>query len=265
MVRKSVVRKLLEADIVMEERDSFLEFNDADGEQEAEDDETIRVKEKDSWLLDEAMIEQLGRSLLAGEGSGSNPPNDPGSEAYQREIEALEKWLEDGADPVFSPQDEDSFNEAWKVDIAADGKSEGFEDDFTPFVSSPPSSDATTSTSLNSSTSTITTSSTGSGSGSDPSLPTPSEILQTSRRIFGPSYPQDPSTISPTSTAESRQLDLTSIFDSLQNMKEEIALIEDEDERRKAAARVALGVVWGLEGREKVRRRNLMGWKGVGS
>ncbi|TFK86022.1 hypothetical protein K466DRAFT_524902 [Polyporus arcularius HHB13444] len=40
--------------------------------------------------------------------------------------------------------------------------------------------------------------------------------------------------------------DLSRVFSALQNMKEEIAGMENEDERRRAAARVALGLVYGL-------------------
>ena len=40
--------------------------------------------------------------------------------------------------------------------------------------------------------------------------------------------------------------DLSRVFSSLQGMKEEIAGMENEDERRRAAARVALGLVYGL-------------------
>lgn len=41
--------------------------------------------------------------------------------------------------------------------------------------------------------------------------------------------------------------DLSRVFSALQGMKAEIAGMEDEDERRRAAARVALGLVYGLE------------------
>ncbi|PPQ85934.1 hypothetical protein CVT26_000002 [Gymnopilus dilepis] len=42
--------------------------------------------------------------------------------------------------------------------------------------------------------------------------------------------------------------DLERVLHSLQAMKSEIADIEDEDEKRKMAARVALGLIYGLEG-----------------
>ena len=46
---------------------------------------------------------------------------------------------------------------------------------------------------------------------------------------------------------EMGNFDLSRVLNALQNMKEEISGMEDEDERRKAAARVALGLVYGLE------------------
>lgn len=41
--------------------------------------------------------------------------------------------------------------------------------------------------------------------------------------------------------------DMSRVLGALQNMKEEISGMEDEEERRKAAARVALGLVYGLQ------------------
>ncbi len=46
----------------------------------------------------------------------------------------------------------------------------------------------------------------------------------------------------------SASFDLSRVLSALQGMKEEIATIPDERERRKAAAKVALGLVYGLEG-----------------
>jgi len=46
---------------------------------------------------------------------------------------------------------------------------------------------------------------------------------------------------------ESAPFDLSKIFGALQQMKEDISGMENEDERRKAAARVALGLVYGLD------------------
>ncbi|KAI6166758.1 hypothetical protein EDD17DRAFT_1186272 [Pisolithus thermaeus] len=112
----------------------------------------------------------------------------------------------------------------------------------------------------------------------DVELPSKAEIAETSRRIFGTA----PFTTSPTDTgpataeyrssqtsllsAEDRifssfmekyggdnedadlgRFDLQGILNSLQGLKDEIAYMADDKERRKAAARVALGLVYGLD------------------
>ena len=43
-------------------------------------------------------------------------------------------------------------------------------------------------------------------------------------------------------------VDLSTLLPALQGMKDEIASLPTMEERRKAAARVALGLVWALEG-----------------
>ncbi|KAI6114192.1 hypothetical protein F5141DRAFT_1002006 [Pisolithus sp. B1] len=113
---------------------------------------------------------------------------------------------------------------------------------------------------------------------SDIELPSKAEIAETSRRIFGTA----PFTTSPTDTgpataeyqstrtsllsaednsftslmekcggdnedADLGKFDLQGILNSLQGLKEEIAGMADDKERRKAAARVTLGLVYGLD------------------
>lgn len=114
-------------------------------------------------------------------------------------------------------------------------------------------------------------------------LPTEAEVAATSRRIFGTGTPPPPNpfasqnqpkpqsstagsptkrttfstTIIPTwappssdpspRAGEGEGFDLNRVFGALQGMKEEIGMMDDEDERRRAAARVALGLVYGLE------------------
>ncbi|KAF9450566.1 hypothetical protein P691DRAFT_798012 [Macrolepiota fuliginosa MF-IS2] len=98
-------------------------------------------------------------------------------------------------------------------------------------------------------------------------LPTREEILETSSRIFGmrgelrpTEDPQKTDSAEPyiklgDSEAELEDadeydmapFDLSRVLGALQQMKEEISGMESEDERRKAAARVALGLVYGLE------------------
>jgi len=79
----------------------------------------------------------------------------------------------------------------------------------------------------------------------DEDMPSTNEILLTSQRIFGQSLaaPEEGE-----DDGEMGEFDLGSIMGALQSMKEEIAGMTNEEEKRKAAARVALGLVWGLEG-----------------
>jgi hypothetical protein len=121
----------------------------------------------------------------------------------------------------------------------------------------------------------------------DIGLPTEEEIRATSSRIFGtdvlaqnptlqsreptvrPALPPEPQSLSmpepttnidPTSSLlnvgtsgdgdesyDMAPFDLSRVLSALQEMKAEIATMEDEGERRKAAAKVALGLVYGLE------------------
>jgi len=98
-------------------------------------------------------------------------------------------------------------------------------------------------------------------------LPTREEILETSSKIFGhgneplltanplgsPKLCLDEKTevsvpqLDGEDKYESAPFDLSKIFGALQQMKEDISGMENEDERRKAAARVALGLVYGLD------------------
>jgi hypothetical protein len=109
----------------------------------------------------------------------------------------------------------------------------------------------------------------------DNGLPTEEEIRATSGRIFG--VPPVPSKIEtadalavdvhtpttgkasfddipssndvPEEEHDAAPFDLSRVLSTLEEMKAEIAGIDDEAERRKAAARVALGLVYGLEGK----------------
>ncbi|KAF8895331.1 hypothetical protein BD779DRAFT_1498926 [Infundibulicybe gibba] len=85
----------------------------------------------------------------------------------------------------------------------------------------------------------------------DDGLPTQDEIRATSSRIF---EGHDNSTgIHPEVDSAGKDdydmapFDLSKVLGALQGMKAEIANMEDEGERRKAAARVALGLVYGLD------------------
>jgi hypothetical protein len=84
----------------------------------------------------------------------------------------------------------------------------------------------------------------------DDEMPSAQEILMTSQRLFGRSLASQAAEGEENDEGEDvvGEYDLGSLMAALQSMKEEIADITDEEEKRKAAARVALGLVWGLEG-----------------
>lgn len=162
------------------------------------------------------------------------------------------------------------------------GGDHGFEDDFTEFVGAPmdhelrrPESNSTTKgpsfayVSLDSELDIL--------EGDDTDLPSQNEIQAATRRLFGST-----SSHLPSSTSESKQqylsatnisdlgaspapststlgddddfefskFDLSRVLGALQVMKEEISEMTDDTERRRAAARVALGLVYGLQGDE---------------
>ncbi|EKM79269.1 hypothetical protein AGABI1DRAFT_113845 [Agaricus bisporus var. burnettii JB137-S8] len=97
----------------------------------------------------------------------------------------------------------------------------------------------------------------------DDGLPTQGEIFETSSRIFGKNVSRSTADAQPIYGSKSdlelgeaeledndydmAPFDLSRVLGTLQQMKEDISGIEDESERRKAAARVALGLVYGLE------------------
>jgi len=154
----------------------------------------------------------------------------------------------------------------------------GFDDDFTVFVSSPPLDSLRSSGPQTPEVETKSIEflslphagdayrSLGSDFGSDDGmdgdegLPTQEEIAATSRLLFGDqaSGSMDSTEFSLTAGgidgsggAEPYELapfDLSKVLGALQEMKAEIGMMDNEGERRKAAARVALGLVYGLEG-----------------
>ncbi|KAJ7784468.1 hypothetical protein B0H16DRAFT_1492620 [Mycena metata] len=91
----------------------------------------------------------------------------------------------------------------------------------------------------------------------DEDLPTDAEIEAMSSRIFGAPMRSKGETASPMADAvpvdageeeyDMAPFDLSRVMSALEGMKAEIASMEDEGERRKAAAKVALGLVYGLE------------------
>ncbi|KAF8575450.1 hypothetical protein K439DRAFT_1398215, partial [Ramaria rubella] len=160
------------------------------------------------------------RSLLSAAGDRDATEN---NSALQREKAALEKWLEEGADDEKDPWDATTQTQdtespsTLKTPRPAES---GFDDNFSDFVSAPaqPQIDE-----------------------DDPALPSQTEIAQMSQRIFQTDIPDD-------AGEEETQapFDLSRVLTALEAMKDEIAGISDEEEKRKAAAKVALSLVYGL-------------------
>jgi hypothetical protein len=161
----------------------------------------------------------------------------------------------------------------------------GFDDDFTAFVSAPPDGgggrdsfdDSFDSDRIAPVHASASYASLGSDFGGEDEeddgddeegLPSQEEIQATYARIFGPNLqsPRTPTanglsvasssatnrntsstTHDPISDSDVSAFDLTRVLGSLEGMKAEIAGMSDEQERRKAAAKVALGLVYGLE------------------
>ena len=160
------------------------------------------------------------------------------------------------------------------------GGGHGFEDDFTDFIGAPVDHEPRRSQSNPTKKPAFAYISLGSGldvlEGDDTELPSQDEIQATTRRLFGssssPSHPPTSASVfsqqplsatnvsdsgaspAPSTTtlgddddSEFSEFDLSRVFSALQVMKEEISEITDDSERRRAAARVALGLVYGLQ------------------
>jgi hypothetical protein len=194
------------------------------------------------------LTEDIARSLFTS----------PEGAMDDRDLQALEFWLDADADEAWRPTDTSVI-----VTPSTNAKNpgntpsipSGFEDDFTNFVSAPPNpvpSSDEPSVSDPSSTSSVFSSNLVAIANKeadadwDPEkwLPTQAEIASASARIFRPSSTSPPPPIHDGDTVGS--FDLAQVLSTLQAMKEEISGIADEDERRKAAARAALGLVAGL-------------------
>lgn len=93
------------------------------------------------------------------------------------------------------------------------------------------------------------------GDNEDDDLPTKEEIRETSGKIFGlvPSttkgVPATASSMPDESDVDERvgPYDLSQVMGALQQFKSDISGMDNEDERRRAAAKVALGLVYGLD------------------
>ena len=82
----------------------------------------------------------------------------------------------------------------------------------------------------------------------DDDLPTKTEIMETSAKIFGLAALQKKGAVTEDGDTHGSSFDLSQVMSALQQFKTDISRMDDEEERRKSAARVALGLVYGLEG-----------------
>jgi len=189
------------------------------------------------------LTEDIARSLFTS----------PEGAMDDRDLQALESWLDADADEAWRPTDT-SVIVTPSTSVQNPGNTpsipSGFEDDFTDFVSAPPnpvpSSDGPPSTSSIFSSNLVVMADKEVDADWAPEkwLPTQAEIASASARIFRPSSTSPPPPVHDGDTVGS--FDLAQVLSTLQAMKEEISGIADEDERRKAAARAALGLVAGL-------------------
>ncbi|CCO30738.1 hypothetical protein BN14_04768 [Rhizoctonia solani AG-1 IB] len=122
----------------------------------------------------------------------------------------LNSWLDN--DDLWTPADRGQQNTVVpeSSEAAITGTGDGFEDDFTEFLSAPPDVNM------------------------DAGFPSSAEVQDTTEQIFGQGNDAP------------EGFDLTSILGALEAMRLEIGTITDVEERRKAAARVALSLAAGL-------------------
>ena len=94
------------------------------------------------------------------------------------------------------------------------------------------------------------------GDNEDEDLPTKEEIRETSGIIFGTVPPSTTKGVPATASSMADEsdvdktevpFDLSQVMGALQQFKSDISGMDNEDERRRAAAKVALGLVYGLE------------------
>lgn len=186
--------------------------------------------------------------------------------SMRNEMMELERWLQedDALRPREDPWDADNGMPLSPTDVNLPEERPvlAFDDDFTVWISAPADDVSHTSTPSVSHTDleSLDPNHTGASWASlrsvsdfgddlddddDELLPSKQDIEDTSRRLFASVGPS--SNVLDGSEQHMESFDLSRVMGVLQNMKEEIAGIDDDDERRKAAAKVALGLVYGLD------------------
>ena len=200
----------------------------------------------------------------------------PADEFHAEKI-ALEKWLDsDDTEPTVAPVKPPMsaiFPDSYSSNNQPHNPA-GFEDDFSDFVSAPSPAPETTGTTSKGPIDEVVSETERKQDPNDPEddlfsddfFPTDQEILVTSHRIFGPLLPSQRASSSKSGWMDGDggdgegededeknplgdvEFDLSRIMGSLQGLKEEISGIENEEAKRKMAARVAMGLLYGLEG-----------------
>lgn len=201
------------------------------------------------------------------------------TDEFQAEKIALEKWLDSDdfsstATPVKPPTSTILPKSSCSNDQPHDPAR--FDDDFSDFVSAPALVPETTNTTSKNPISEVISETGCTQDHDDPEddlfsddfFPTDREILMTSHRIFGPHLPSQRAGSSRSARGDDEgrshededededegnasgdgDFDLSRITGALQGLKEEISGIENEEVRRRMAARVAMGLLYGLEG-----------------
>ncbi|TDL22180.1 hypothetical protein BD410DRAFT_839981 [Rickenella mellea] len=194
-------------------------------------------------------------------------------ERLRKEMEELERWLEeDDTNTRVHSNDDDPWRAIPSImtpiiaiSLSSDSVPEhptptksGFDDDFSDYVSAPatlqPMNTGASYSSLHSLSDvdefTARSDAEMEDAELDDDLPSREEIKTATERIFdqGHSPLGDQSQSDDRGDSDFDTFDLSRVLGALQLMKEEIAGIDDEGEKRKAAAKVALGLVYGLHG-----------------
>lgn len=211
----------------------------------------------------------------------------------RRQMAELEKWLDEDEEGEALRMKDDPWKYASGTSKGAltgspvddefphattDSGKVGFDDDFTAFVSAPPTDDDLEGESPTTPTfgrtglsAPLAYHSLGSQSdlgesvhSDDEDLPSKDEIRQTAVRIFGqdaygrdsaflhafedaPDLPETFTFLDDNDSGDLGEFDLSRVLGALQGIKAEIATMDDEAERRRAAAKAALGLVYGLQ------------------
>lgn len=245
-----------------------------------------RARELLDWAQEEEADDGLRALLQAESEQGDDDDDDDKSSRrksrMQKEMDEFQRWLEEDEnqrahqDP-WVRRDElgtpfaDSFPTPTAPTFNFQEQPNGFEDDFNEFVGAPMGLDSDFSQEsssrlvpMHTGTSYMSLGSDFSGdfsrgaddqvpSADEEELPSHKEVEETSKRIFGSTFPSETSPSNQPfenldhDEPEFSEFDLSRVFSALQGMKDEISGIGDDEARRKAAARVALGLVYGLQ------------------